>query len=156
MRNLRTFIASIPAVAILSLLISSCTPESAGPTDASGLVTERGQLRRSVDLTQRNSQVGKSRYSVLDITDTLVLDNESNKLLGLVTLSNTSQSQFLTVGQSEVDSVILSFIPTSVTINSQVCAYPDTIVVSLLSGAKISVGWQNPNLIAIWNYVYQN
>ncbi len=143
----------------IALLLASCTSQSIGPAvDSNPALHSNGHSTSSLQDTNRSgtSQTRhRARNSPLDL-NTFIAENESSQSLGLVAISSVSDLRYLPVGSNEIDSASLSFIPSTVTINSQSCPFPDTTIVSLLSGAKISVSWTNPNLILILNYVQQD
>jgi hypothetical protein len=146
-------------LAILSIVIGSCEPESQNPTDSSPSSNGSGgsALNRAVDTSGSQNHAVKrtSKETPLNI-DFFMIDNASTQSLGNVTISSSMESNSLMVGPSQMDTLGLAFNPSSVTINSQVCAYPDSNIIALPTGAMVSVGWQSPNLISVLDYVQQN
>jgi hypothetical protein len=143
-------------MAFLAVFIASC---ASGPTNPSDPLdaSKEDSLNKQTDTAQSqiHSKDSRSKDNVLGM-NLLVVDNESSQTLGSLTISSLLGNQSLLVGPNQVDSAEISFIPGSVILNLQICLYPDTTVVTLPSGTKVSVGWQNTNLISVLDYGTQD
>ncbi len=143
-------------VVLLAVFIASCAQGPSAPFELTDNSKE-GSVNTQTDTTQSqiHSKNSGSKESVLGMS-LFVINNESSQSLGNLTISSLLGNQSLLVGPNQADSIEISFVPGLVILNLQVCLFPDTSIVILPTGAKVSVGWKNPNLISVIDYGTQN
>lgn len=135
------------ATTLISVTIASCSTEPVGPPNPP--IASRALAHHVY------TQPG-AKFSPLSLLQPFVIDNESSYALGMVTLTDSTEHFNFYVGPSEIDTAELDFTPTSAIINSQVCFYTDSTIITLPSGAQVESEWHNPWGIPIIDYGQQN
>jgi hypothetical protein len=82
--------------------------------------------------------------------------NNSSYALGTVSINGSGASVNVDVPSPGSYTTNISFSASSVTVASQEVGYPNSGIVTLVSGSKVQVQWQSINSIEIINYGGQN
>jgi len=83
------------------------------------------------------------------------LDDSSTHPLGDVAILGSGPRLDIIADMPGIYDTSIYFTPASARIDSIVCPYPDTTIITLPAG-KIGVSWSSPNLIAVWDDLEQD